>query len=341
MRKELIFAIAAGILFGAVVAFGIFRANKAIKSNPQEISTSKQEKEKKDAEEEKVSDITLTKPENYDVLGESPTVISGITAPDVRVLISSNENDHIITSDSSGSFHQEIDLSPSINLIAITLFDDNSILEKDIITVIHSTEFFSNLEIDEENETESSEEADVISKKVENKLYLAKNKPKASIGTVTDITEDTLQIKNEVDEIQQVSITDSTTYLMVKKETEQVNFEDMAIGDYVVTMGFKNDAGVLETKRVLISDPFINNNNIFYGKLSAIDKKIVTFQGPNTDEYIVSFGKRWNGPEIDELEEGENYIVVATQDDDDLIIRTIEPAKLIPTNPSPTPEESN
>ena len=341
MRKELIFAVSAGVLFGVVIAFGIFRANKAIKTNPSELSTSKQNGSGVIDEKDSKSSITIAKPENGDVLGDNVTTISGISTPNARMLISTNLEDYLLTSNENGAFEQEIELAPSINQIDIVVIDANFAIVTEKLVVVYSTEYFKQIGVDEKSESEATDEAEMISENVEKKLDLAKNKPKAFIGAITDITEDTIQMKNEVDEIKQISIVESTEYVEVKDKTKTLTFEDVAIGDFVVAMGFQNGSGVLEAGRIIITNPpGKDDKKIFFGKLTEVIKKAATFESEQVEEMAFTFGRRWNGPEIDELIEGENYIVVATLDDDDYVIRTIEPINQdVNTEPSPSPTE--
>jgi hypothetical protein len=343
MRKELIFAIFAGILFGVVIAFGIFRANKAIKTNPPELSTSKQSGSDVIDKKDSKSSITIAKPENGDVLGNDVTTISGISMPNAKMLISSNLEDHFLTSNENGAFEQEIELAPSINQIDIIVIDENSTVATENIVIVYSNEYFKQISIDEENGSEATSEAEIISEKVEKKLDLAKNKPKAFIGTITDITEDTIQMKNEGDEIKQISIAESTNYVEIKDKTKDLTFEDIAIGDFIVAMGFQNGSGVLEARRIIITNPpDEDDKKIFFGKLSEVVNKTATFESEQAEETTFTFGRRWNGPEIDELVEGENYVVVAILDDDDYVIRTIESiVQEVDAEPSPSPIEEN
>ena len=111
---------------------------------------------------------------------------------------------------------------------------------------------------------EATKSSDAIREKVQEKVDQALNTPLAYIGTITDISESTLQIskfvlqeeKEKTGEIQQVSTNEETVFVSVGKKTETVDFEDVAIGDFVVAMGFVNGNSVLEAERVLITEAF-------------------------------------------------------------------------------------
>ena len=154
MRKEIIFAILAGAIFGLVIAFGIWKANSSMKS-------------KNDSENEVVNvtdpkdsntvtgdfNITLIKPESNIVVSTSSTIVSGITKPDTWLVISAEEDDYIIKTGSDGSFEEEVDLIAGANEIVITAVEEStneSVSDK--FLVVYSTELNnSNEEESEEN----------------------------------------------------------------------------------------------------------------------------------------------------------------------------------------------
>jgi hypothetical protein len=323
MRKEVIFAIISGILFGLVIAFGVLRANSAIKTSNEEIATEKLPE--KNLEIIKDVSVTITKPENHTVVETETVSIEGISSPNSRLLISDTTDDYLLLTNANGFFEQEIELDPSINYISIAVFDEKKDTQQLLLELVYSSEFFKQLEPDDAA-SESSDSADSISERVEKKLNLAVNKPKFYAGTITDLTEDTIQLKNVLSEIQQVSISDKTTYVDNKKNSKAITFTDIAIGDYAVFLGFANGDNVLLANRVLITNPNDDSNKkIIFGTLETVEGKTATVN-TNGETFTATFGKRWNGPEINELVIGEKFIMVAIKDDkDNFIIRTIEP----------------
>ena len=140
MRKEVLIAVAAGILFGIILAFGIWRANSALKpdSPPQSKESESQATRSQNSEEFAIS---LILPDQYDVITDSPVLISGVTSSGSWVLLSGEEEDYIIKADETGKFEQEVKLTPSVNQIIISAFhpQGNSISQS--LTVVYSTEF--------------------------------------------------------------------------------------------------------------------------------------------------------------------------------------------------------
>ena len=143
MRKEAIFAIISGILFGLFIAFGVFRLNKTFKQNdslPEDIAEENTQA-KSNGNTQESQTISLVKPSENDVITVAKTEISGITKPNLNVVISAEVKDYILKSDSKGEFKQEIDLEGGLNqIIILAMEEDGSEFQKNI-NVIYSTEF--------------------------------------------------------------------------------------------------------------------------------------------------------------------------------------------------------
>lgn len=347
MRKEIILAIIAGAVFGAVIAFGIWRANTALKPKITTPSPTLNEVSS-ETEESSQLRLTLAQPEEKDVVTESPTVISGITRQNTWMAISAEEKDHIIKSSNDGSFEQEVDLAGGLNQILIMAFDEDGAFVEEKLTVVFSTEFFKDNEESEPQEEsspedeEATEAADAVREKVQEKVEEARKNPKAYLGTVTDIVEETVQIKSEEGEIQQLSVNEEETALVKMGKTKTtVKYSDVALGDFIIALGYKNTNEVLETTRILLTEaPEPSTRKALFGEVAEIAKREVTIKQADGSIRVVQFGNKWVGPELDELEEGTKIIVVGTTEENTLSVRTlfIIP-KEIPEEPSPTPEE--
>jgi hypothetical protein len=156
MRKEIIFAILAGAIFGLVIAFGIWKANSSMKSK------NGNEKEIVDVTDIKdgttmTSDfsITLIKPESNTVVSTSSTLVSGITKPDVWLVISAEEDDYIIKTGNDGAFEEEVKLIAGANEIVVTAIEEStneSVYDK--FLVVYSTELEKSSNEDTEEESE-------------------------------------------------------------------------------------------------------------------------------------------------------------------------------------------
>ena len=202
---------------------------------------------------------------------------------------------------------------------------------------------FAGFEATYAQETDSSE--DSVRKKVEEKIESVLNKPKAYLGTITDKTDDTLQIKNLKGEIQFISVVpDDVTFVNVGTTSKAVEYTDVGMGDFIVAMGMQKtestnkDNGniVLEARRILITkeiEPV--TRKISFGKVVKIEKKILTLNSDN-QEMQIEFPRTWKGPEINEISENDRVAIVSIPQNEKTIIRTIE---IIEKSPTPTPEE--
>jgi hypothetical protein len=113
---------------------------------------------------------------------------------------------------------------------------------------------------------------------VEEKVKEALNRPKAYLGTVTDISDSTIQIKSSESQIRQVSVKDDSVSV-IKSGTvnKAVKLSDIAIGDFIVAMGYINSNTVLNAQRILITNPVTEPKvSATFGKLIDIDKKTAT-----------------------------------------------------------------
>jgi hypothetical protein len=99
------------------------------------------------------------------------------------------------------------------------------------------------------------------------------------------------------------------------KKNAEVKSIDIAIGDYIVAMGFVNGNKVLLAKRILIASPLIENNI----KVEKIE--IVKLSKSYINE--IKLPKKWKGPNIKELEVGQEIYIVGTKNEDKFDLRSI------------------
>ena len=284
MRKELIVASIIGIGFGLVIAFGVYRINSSLKPNGNKTLSTPNPKTV-------ISEfkITLDKPQNNDVLTEDSIAVTGITKPLTWISVSGEDEDYVVQSDDKGLFSQDVNLIPGVNQIKLTAFDALGAQSIEKVLVVYSSSF------QERGSALASPSAGIgsssdsgiktgdiktgdIRAKVEEKVKEALNRPKAYLGTVTDISDSTIQIKTAESQIQQISVKDDGI-AVVKTGTinKAVKLTDVAIGDFIVAMGYINSNTVLNAQRILITDPVTEPKvNATFGKLIDIDKKITT-----------------------------------------------------------------
>lgn len=133
MRKEILFAIGAGGIFGLIIAFGVWRLNKTVTPN-ENINTEA-------SSTPNVSGITIASPNEKQVITESPVKVSGITKPDSVVVVSGEQDDAVSMASETGEFEVEIELESGINQIIVTSFQNGVNVGEQKLTLIYSSVF--------------------------------------------------------------------------------------------------------------------------------------------------------------------------------------------------------
>lgn len=284
MRKEIVWVVAIGVVFGLVVAFGVYRINSSLtkNSNPPQASSTPPP----GSAELK---ITLDKPEDNDVVTNSTVTVSGITKALAWITISGEQGDYIIQADESGVFTQDVNLTPGVNQIKLTAFDSAGNQNVSKVLVVYSSSFQPMTVPAPSPEAGSSASSD-IRLKVAQKVQEALNKPKAYIGTVTDIADSTIQIKTADGQIEQISTSgDNITVVnQTGKNNKTVKLTDIAIGDFIVAMGYVNGNSVLNAQRILVTDPVVEANIAStFGTVTNTSTKNITVTSPGTSQPAV------------------------------------------------------
>ena len=194
---------------------------------------------------------------------------------------------------------------------------------------------------------DASPAAEEVQRKVQEKILKASQKPKAYIGTVTDISENTIQIskfsldnsQKKTKEVFQISFTSSTAFIDAKTTAKEIKSQDLAIGDFIVAMGFIKNNNILESSRILSLKPLEpSSNSSFKLKVKETNKdglKVVETAGQK--EYSVKIDKNsrifdQNRKEIKltAIKTDEEIIVIGQNQDNLITVRTV--FLLIPTN---------
>lgn len=332
MRKEVVWAIIAGIVLGLIVAFGVYRINSKMASNKKiDIAASPTPQASTEFK------IVLDKPENDDVVTANTVTVSGLTKPVSWVTFSGENADYTVQSDSTGAFSQDVDLIPGVNQIKLTAFNTTGGQSATEVLVVYSSSFQIRTLPTGSPDGQASGTSD-IRQKVAQDVANTISRPKAYIGTVTDITDSTVQIKNTASQIEQISIkTDATTVInSVGTVAKTVKTTDIAIGDFIVAMGYIDANSVLGAQRILITDAITKPKiNVSEAKVASTTKKALTVSlvsdnsqdtvqpDVNTDIKAISDGK-FTPAKFASIGAGDTIIyVVATDAKNVLSIRSI------------------
>ena len=268
MRKEVIYAILAGISIGLIAAFGTWRVSKLVKVTPSPVIN------KDIPTPENIINLTIENLNNFDVFNTNP-LIKGFASPNTDIIISTFESDYYTKTNSEGVFELEIELPTGLSEVLIN--------DKKFI-VVFSTE--------------------------------VKNNSTSFVGTVTDISSGAIQIKSDKGGILQISVDENTTYINNLKKNVTVKQTDLAIGDYIVAIGKTNGGNkVLKTERILITSPLPEN------KIEVEKIEIEKLSKTKINDIVLP--KKWAGPNIKELEVGQEIYVVGIRDEKSYTLRTI------------------
>ncbi len=277
MRKEVGYAIIAGVFLGLIVAFGFYRINTRIsknnpvqKSNPTPVPTGLKEFK-----------VVLDKPGQNDVTTQSSITVAGLTKSKAWIAMSGESGDNFIRADKAGVFSQEVDLTPGVNQIKITAFDPSGNQSATGVLIVYSSSFVEK-SASPISTTGSATGSSDINQKVAQDLAKVANQPKADIGTVTDVTDSTLEIKTKTGDIEQISVSASATSVVniTGTNNKPVKTTDIAIGDFIVAMGYIGENSVLSAQRILISDPVTEPKiTISHAKVTSVTKKALNVIG--------------------------------------------------------------
>lgn len=221
MRKEQIVAIILGSLIGIAVAFGIWRMSQRNELKPAATPASQNQKEVQIANQK----LTIVSPQNNAVLRDTQVLLTGLARPNSIVAV---YTDKVYTKEANGSgeFVIPIEISDGFNNVVVWSFEKQTMPQKAELTLIQT----SKLDMPEAGFAQ------------------------AIMGTVTDISEDSIQIRTKDGEIEQLSLTPDTTYASTLEESvKELKFKDLAIGDLIAALGTKKQEGLFEIGRILVT----------------------------------------------------------------------------------------
>ena len=192
MRKEVGFAIVAGVSIGLIIAFGAWKVTQLLKKNRSSIVDVK-----KNVPSQNNIGLSVSNLYAFDVITQNPFKLSGIAKPNSQIVISTTESDYLTKSIEDGSFETEIDLPAGLSELKIN---------GQKIPVVFSLEFekyLEEVEAEENNEADKTatneaktleETVDVIREKVKDEVSGKSLKKTAFVGTITDISSGNIQI---------------------------------------------------------------------------------------------------------------------------------------------------
>lgn len=299
MRKELVWAGIIGISFGLIIGFGTWRVHRSVTS--KEKGTQATPLPQTAVEQFKIS---LLKPNDFEVVTKNPFTVSGITKSNSWIIASTDDEDYICQSTDDGSFEIDVDLNAGVNHLKVTALNSQGTAASQKVLTVYSASF----------EMPVSDTGD------------SKDLPKSFIGTVTDISDSTIQIESTDSQIQQIA-TDKYDIAAVNTTgaaNKTIKLSDVAIGDYIIAMGYTDGNDVLDAVRILVTEESPEPQiNVLLAKVAELTNKsldVLPLDGgeiltvtPSKNTWIASFS-----------ENDTNNIKLAGIDVDDMVIAVLD-----------------
>lgn len=141
MRKEVLIAIVLGFVLGLVITFGLWSANKAMKSKEaltqtEETATPTLVPTPTPAQ---VFSLAILTPEDESVQNKEKVTVSGTTEPEAQVVVIGEKDEKIVTADSKGKFEAEIVLENGTNEITVSAANEAGDEVTKTISVVYTT----------------------------------------------------------------------------------------------------------------------------------------------------------------------------------------------------------
>lgn len=239
-----------------------------------------------DTTENIIPELSVVSPESNAVITDSTVTISGLSS-NSRYVIAMSQNAETINEIQNGEFSFDIELEGGLNNIYIYGVSDTGNIISQNLPLVYTTKLESN----DDNESEED-----INERVQERLNEQANPITSYIGTITDITEEYFQIRSQSGEINQLTVNEQTTYTSNIQDSRDIEFSDVAIGDFIVAMGRLDANEILNTQRVIITSPPVENNYLVSkGVVTDItrnemainsDKSEIIFRLGNNTDYL-------------------------------------------------------
>lgn len=311
MRKELFIAIFLGSFLGLAIAFGAWRFSNSLNKPTIAVDNNLAQETGADSQGQQkevvthTGSFTITRPSDNYVSSSSEVEIAGIAQEKSNLLIAAQNNDFLQSN--NGTFQKEIKLADGINQVSVYMFTQNGEVEQKSIQVISL------------DGIESGEGY------------------KSITGTITDITENTIQIRTSTGEISQVAVSESTSYVSTIQNNKDIEFEDLAIGDFVASIGKVDEDEVIAATNVIVSIPSKETTKeVAYGSIETLSRNDFIVKNDTTDKvWSVDATKSPKVTTLNEdgeivtarltssAEEGDWIVIIGEMKDDELVANAI------------------
>lgn len=115
-----------------------------------------------------------------------------------------------------------------------------------------------------------------------------RQKAKTYIGTITDKTQTSIQLRNLESKIQLVSIDEETSFISLGDVDREIDFEEVGIGDFIAALGYIDEDDVLTSSRVLVTSSFEKTKRkTFFGEVIVKDRSQIKVADKLTAEEVL------------------------------------------------------
>lgn len=330
VRKEIPIAILVGGLVGLVAAYGVWRANIALKKTP---SADSGQQQNINDDSPQVSGLSISRPNDLEVFTTDELTVAGVSGSASYAVVAGEDTDYITKLENDGGFEQDLELEGGLNEVLVAVFDKTEKIAEKRILVVYSNK------LDTPNPSTSSGQAsqDETSDDIRSKIAEITQRPMAYVGAVTDISEESMQLskfsleEGQNGDILQVAINENTRFA---DDSKEIDFEDVAIGDTVIAMGNSGENEVLAAERIVVTSPVkksarnvamatvteYEGNNIV---LETPEGEIAGVTGKFTDATSLDEDGEIEEIKLNEVEAGDKVIVVYEQGEKNINVRRV------------------
>jgi len=149
MKKEVLIAIASGLILGLVITFGIYTANRSIEKQKNAKKAQQTSLSSSPSPSLNQKTLTITSPENYDLINQRQLTLNGIAWPEAVIAIITENDEFFTQADNEGYFLHKLNLVKGYNEITIIATDELNNTQTQDLVVTYST---NKIELDEESE---------------------------------------------------------------------------------------------------------------------------------------------------------------------------------------------
>ncbi len=177
-----------------------------------------------------------------------------------------------------------------------------------------------------------------VKEKVEEKIEEVKTRAnkKGFFGELKEIAENILTVEALSGERLAKVDEDTEIVLFDKGKKETIKFEDLALGNFAIVMGYATQNGTVEAKRIVVTKkaPESTRREALFGIIQSIDKTSIILKNPNDETHQIKTDKKteiekktndkFEDIEVDNLSKGDTIIVAGqpSKADEKILVAT-------------------